>query len=300
MKRSLIAAAVAAGALVVGGNAAASSGFMLITSNTTLTEDQYGPILVVSPAVTLDCAGHLVLGSGGGNGIAAVAPGVTVENCKVQGFATGIYTNAARTQILANTMVRNGEGVRLDGAVDSTVADNTANASDFWGIIACCNAQRNRISGNTTDGNRLLGLALNHASHTSVVHNTATHNDLGFGIAFDSDFNDISHNVAVDNNRGFDFAFVADSTIEHNVSSRNGQGPNGGGFSFNDAFRNRVANNFAMDNGSTGFHLFFRNESNVFTKNHACGNYYTDALDQSVGAVPNTWSQDHFCSSALP
>jgi parallel beta-helix repeat protein len=300
MKRILIAAAVAAGALVGAAHAGASTGFMLVTSSTTLTEDHNGPILIAGPSVTLDCAGHSVSGDGSGNGIAVVAADVTVKSCTVRSFSTGIYTNAARTQILANTTVGNGEGIRLDGAVDSTVAGNAANGSDLWGIIACCNAQRDTISGNTMDGNRLLGLALNHASHNSVVHNTATHNDHGYSIAFDSDFNDISHNTAVDNNHGFDFAFVADSTIEHNVSSRNGSGPDGGGFSFSDALRNRVAFNDAMDNGSTGFNLFFRNEANVFTKNHACGNYFPDALDASVGAVPNTWDKNHFCNSTLP
>jgi len=40
----------------------ASSGTMVITTDTTLTEDHQGNILVSANKVTLDCAGHVVSG----------------------------------------------------------------------------------------------------------------------------------------------------------------------------------------------------------------------------------------------
>ena len=79
----------------------------------------------------------------------------------------------------------------------------------------------------------------------------------------------------------------------------NGSGPSGGGYSFNDSSRNTVTRNIAMHNGSSGFNVFFASESNIFTRNHACQNFFGDAFDSSTGAG-NTWTDSHFCSSALP
>ena len=46
--------------------AIASSGTLYVTSNTTLTEDQYGNVVVQGNNITLDCANHTVFGPGVG------------------------------------------------------------------------------------------------------------------------------------------------------------------------------------------------------------------------------------------
>src|SRR4029077_8657205 len=62
----------------------ASSGTMVITTDTTLTEDHQGNILLNANKVTLDCAGHTVSGPGapgfnGGIEVAGGLSGVTVR-----------------------------------------------------------------------------------------------------------------------------------------------------------------------------------------------------------------------------
>jgi len=68
-------------------SARASSGTMVITTDTTLTEDHQGNILVNANKVTLDCAGHTVSGPGvpgfnGGIEVAGGLSGVTVRDAK--------------------------------------------------------------------------------------------------------------------------------------------------------------------------------------------------------------------------
>ena len=67
---------------------------------------------------------------------------------------------------------------------------------------------------------------------------------------------------------------------------------------FNNSSRNTVTGNVATNNGSSGFNVFFGSELNLFTRNHACQNFYGDAFDSSTGAG-NTWAENHFCNSSL-
>ncbi len=60
-----------------------------------------------------------------------------------------------------------------------------------------------------------------------------------------------------------------------------------------------MTGNVATNNGSSGFNVFFGSELNLFTRNHACQNFYGDAFDSSSGAG-NTWSDNFFCNSLLP
>ena len=59
---------------------------LTITSNTKLTQDHWGAIVIAANRVTLDCANHLVTGSGTGNVILIDGhSGVTVKNCRITG-----------------------------------------------------------------------------------------------------------------------------------------------------------------------------------------------------------------------
>jgi parallel beta-helix repeat protein len=302
--RALVLMALVTVALVAGSQALASTGPMYVTSDTTLTEDHFGSVFITADDVTLDCAGHAVIGGGVGTsvsvGIDVLANGVTVTNCVVRGFLTGVFTAAQGTHVVADTLSENNEGLRLQGATGASILGNTADANAWWGILACCNANGNTISGNSTKLNRIVGMGLNGASWNVFTNNVAAHNERGFGVGFSSDHNTISHNVAANNSvTGFDFLDANDNAIDTNVSVRNGSGPNGGGYAFNNSSRNTVTGNIATNNGSSGFNVFFGSELNLFTANHACRNFFGDAFDSSLGAG-NTWIDNHFCNSSLP
>ena len=87
---SMSAVACALGA----GSAGATTGPLVITSDTTLTEDHDGNIVIAANDVTLDCAGHTVTGPGSGSPFVGIlldgTSGVSVKDCQVTAFENGI------------------------------------------------------------------------------------------------------------------------------------------------------------------------------------------------------------------
>jgi len=96
----VLAAAVASASAFLAPGAAAGTGPLLITSSTTLTEDQYGPITIAASGVTLDCAGHRVVGPGFAGIYLGPVSSVTVKNCQVSGFRFGYYLTATSSDML--------------------------------------------------------------------------------------------------------------------------------------------------------------------------------------------------------
>jgi hypothetical protein len=80
----------------------ATSGTMTVTSNTVLTENHTGNIVIGANNISLNCDSHLVTGPGaGGAGIQlAGRQGVTVENCIVTNFAQGFSLKRRRKKPL--------------------------------------------------------------------------------------------------------------------------------------------------------------------------------------------------------
>jgi parallel beta-helix repeat protein len=295
---SAIAFAAILGATLFTSSAAASTGTLTITANTTLTSDHVGNIVIVADNVTLNCARHLVSGDGGGVGIDVLANGVSVANCRVQAFDTGIQTTSDATHILTNDVAHNGEGIRLSGATNATVSRNTASQNEFWGIIAAEGTSGAAITTNSANHNGLIGIALNTATGNHVSDNSATQNgDTGLDSLLSSG-NQILNNAAMHNgNTGFGFESASGNTVIGNSATNNGTPGNGCGFCFNDSSNNSVSQNQAFRNGGVGFFAFFGSQFNVFSRNHGCRNFFVDALDISTGAG-NAWIDNRFCTTS--
>ncbi len=83
----------------------ATSGTLTITTNTTLTETHDGNIIIAADNVTLDCAEHLVTGSGIGI-LLQDRQGVTVKNCRVAHFTNGIVLVRSKGNFISTTKPR--------------------------------------------------------------------------------------------------------------------------------------------------------------------------------------------------
>jgi parallel beta-helix repeat protein len=299
-RRCLLVVAAVIVTISVGGVSPASAApTLVVASNTTLSADYSGQILVVGTGVNLDCAGHRVTGSGEVVGINVVAQGVTVTSCQVQGFGVGIQTSADSTRILASVVSSNDQGIRLAGGSNATVSGNRTDRNTSWGIIAAQGATGATISNNSASSNGLIGIALNTVSGNLIIGNSANHNGrTGLDVGWSSQ-NEIVENVAASNgNSGFLFGEASDNTVSRNVANNNGSQGNGSGFSFNNSSSNTVSYNIAIHNGGVGFFAFFDSELNLFTQNRGCANFYVDAADNSTGAG-NTWTENDFCTSEV-
>ena len=299
-RRCLLVVAAVIVTISVGGVSPASAApTLIVASDTTLSADYSGQILVVGTGVTLDCAGHRVTGSGEVVGINVVAQGVTVTSCQVQGFGVGIQTSSSESRLLANVVSNNDQGIRLAGGSNATVSGNRAGGNASWGIIAAQDATGATISNNSANNNGLIGIALNTVGGNLISGNSANHNGrTGVDIGWSS-HNVIVDNVAANNGiSGFEFGEASNNTVSRNVANNNGTPGNGTGFNFNNSSSNTVSHNIAIHNGGVGFFAFFDSELNLFTQNRGCANFYVDAADNSTGAG-NTWTENDFCTGEV-
>jgi hypothetical protein len=107
---------------------------MPITQTTTLCPGVYdiadtgnpGVLNISGSGATLDCAGAKLVGNGAGIGILSSATSyVTVTNCYVQGYATGVALDGVQHGALFQmAMVSNTVGAQLDGGSNARVTRN--------------------------------------------------------------------------------------------------------------------------------------------------------------------------------
>jgi parallel beta-helix repeat protein len=227
---------------------------MTLTSNTTLTEDHYGNILIHRDNVTLDCAGHTIHGPGvpgiSGGVDVVLSSGVSVKNCVISqfAFANGIFaTVGSNLRLQNNTLVGNAaNGVHVDRMVDGV------------------------LIGNRSDSNAGYGIALTESRRMEVVHNLVERNGAsGIALLEASNGNTVKANQAEANLNGFVAAGAARANVfADNVATANRQT----GFILVEGARgNTFTNNQAKANGENGFTVFASNE-NTLKANHAEAN----------------------------
>ena len=158
-----------------------------LTANTTLT----GDIGVLAPClgnglvigkngITLNCAGFTISGTVAGDGGVYLSgrKKVTVENCIVTGFSSGIY---------------------LYDSSDNIITGNTANGN-YAGIFLTSHSNKNHVTGNVADNNHFEGFYIVGSSGNILTGNTANNNqEEGFSNYMDASKNILTGNTAKNN-----------------------------------------------------------------------------------------------------
>ena len=289
-------------------SALGSSGLKTITGNTTLTEDHLGNIWFAADSVTLDCAGHSVIGPGvagpwPGVGIAVVArTDVTIRNCHVQGFGHGISLSTVRSfSLIGNVSSGNSSvGIALYEATNGTLSRNVAAKNGWWGIsgqnITDIQFGGNRASdngydgfrvftpwpqvhysaglrfvGNTSTGNGLDGLNLSALADGNTLTGNVARDNHWSGLAILSDNNSLMLNQASGNDNGIHIT-GSDNQLAVNASASN----HGNGYALLDgATRNGLRSNLASGNGKDGFVVLGNSPSNQFIGNASWDNVWS-------------------------
>lgn len=307
--------------------AVASSGTMVVTTDTTLTEDHHGNILINASKVTLDCAGHTVSGPGvagfnGGLEVSAGLTGVTVRRCNVTGFdVNGIFSGGGATdgRYEANVSYKNGNhGIHLDVGSGYVVLGNTCHSNGAIGIVLT-GGTNSWIVQNTVDGNHnWAGIALiGRSDNNWVLGNTASHN--GIGIVLDGATNNqlSFNNVSSNDNQGFQLIRSANQNlIDGNSVDKNLIGVEVTDASDSNEIRNNEANlnvlegfkvyqsdgntfktNVANKNGTYGFLVFGGASFNTMIGNFGRGNALFDGYDEDTG-TGDVWKNNHFVKTS--
>ncbi|UCD40167.1 MAG: right-handed parallel beta-helix repeat-containing protein [Candidatus Bathyarchaeota archaeon] len=176
---------------------------LTITTDTTLTEDYFGTIVIGADNVTVDGGGHMIIGPAPDVLICdpedsqTIYPssynswgciigiliegriGVTVKNCSVTGFGIGFY---------------------LSDTNGSTLQENTANNNVFTGFVLS-SSSNNILRNNTANGNREgdgTGFSLERSFGNTLQGNTVNNNSQG--ISFEEcEGNIFFHNTIINN-----------------------------------------------------------------------------------------------------
>lgn len=280
----------------------ASSGEMSITSSTTLTSDHDGNVVIQASGITLDCAGHSIIGAGAADLVGIRADNVTdvtIKNCVVTGFDPhGIYAaGSTGLHLKGNTVLGSaGHAIFLADSPGALIVGNTIRDAGFgdpyggYGVVL----QRSSgavITANTATDNKWAGFALVDASSQATVSsNTSARNGDGFHVEPAADLT-FSRNVARDNyNFGFVVNGVAGGRFVANTVRRNGADgfniqqssdltieanvvkANNNGFYIETTPDSRLVANNASDNRALGIWVSSGSDRATLRLNHASNN----------------------------
>ena len=287
----------------------------VLTRSTRLRED-LGPcpgdgLVIGTDDITLDCAGHRIIGTDDDNGVVLDGrASVNVRNCRIEGFATGISMHGTiGNTVTGNTLVsaeygsgieardgvgdvvgRNrfvGQAARLDSNV-LTFAENKARGETPYGTSVFCygNAAGLRVRDNDLEGFVVLAST----NGARVDHNRMRGGGLGFELE-GARGTRIDHNVVRDGDVGIVALSAMSSLFEDNDvrgMDRSGVVVLGG------SARNLFRDNRADDNGEVGFYVLQGATLNAFDDNEACGNEDVDLLVD--GVTGNRFVDNDFCT----
>lgn len=259
--------------------AADTSGLLVVTSDTTLTEDHNGSIVIDADNVTLDCAGWRVIGTHDSNGIVIVGhSGVVVRNCVVQQFVYGIVLMNSSAGLLERNEVRwNGlSGIDVTGSVDVTVRQNTMHENGFdagySGIDVEYGSSDVVVAGNTSWGNAGNGFYTFQSSNLAFDNNDAFSNSQGFAVENETTQSTFSNNRAV-NNGGNGVTSVTSNANRFIANDASGNG--GAGFQLHRSSGNVLRSNDVRGNSADGIWLDTESDRNVIRDNDIEWNNYT-------------------------
>jgi parallel beta-helix repeat protein len=292
-----------------------ASPFVVITQNTTLSGDLSKPVVIAADNITLDCAGYAVQGPPASGILGSVGirldghNGVTVKNCVISGFETGVRVVLAHANRLENNTANSNSfaGFVLGAAVNNVLIGNEASSNGLYGFDLSVATQGNRFEGNTVDSNGHSGFLVNNASDNvlidNVIHGSGTN-----GIWMLSSLRNVVQGNQLQYGGGDGLRVEAGSnnnTIQDNTSVFN----LGDGFEVNGSSNNSFIANRADENEEYGFRVVNASLNNRFTGNGGCENGIPDAGDPAgqlafsdafVGRSSrgNVWTQSQFCNTS--
>ncbi len=293
-------------------SAAATAGTLYLYTDTTLTEDHYGSVLVMENGVTLDCDGFRIIGSGGASGVVATSKSnVTIKNCQISNTTTGIYAYSAPgfeardneviesnvgtlihsspySLVDSNTYRNNGMGIQVAGAVTASVITHNK-MSDCTTGMSMNGASEFKVDSNTMMGNS-IGVLVLYSEDGVFSNNTSSKNNWGFTIQNSTSINvfdnTMNHNVLF----GIDTSGSTLLTMEENTTNHNGLV---GMYMDSNTSESFIEANTSNHNTNYGLWVHSSASQNTFSHNVGMHNGIWDAKNDSP-LYTNTWSDNHF------
>jgi len=257
----------------------ATTGTMIVTTNTVLTEDHFGNIVVSANGITLDCKDFKVKGSGTGYGIDIVGrSGVSVRFCHTENFGVGFRLQDSSNSILfKNSSTQNFSttgGFYVKNCHGGIMISRNTSFRNIKGRgIAVENSSGVIVSKNDVHHNGFRGLQVGNSTGVLLEKNTVSDNGSAGVVIYQSSKITVEKNTVVNSAyEGFAIMGTKDSKFEKNK---------------------------ANDNNTFGFRVS-GGSNNLFEKNTAFGNGSLDLQDYSCPTLANTWTSNLFDTASCP
>lgn len=179
--------------------------------------------------ITLDCSGWTLAGDGTGVGVRVDGhTGVTVTNCMVQRFATGILLTSApgnhltRNGVSGSTSLGSG-AIQLSSGSDGNVVEGNRAWDNAGRGIAVVDSDGNLVRDNGLVRNAFRGIDLIDAASNAVIENLVHDNTSGGVVISGSADANLLHGNTVTESGSEGFAvFAGTNFLTFNVADDNG------------------------------------------------------------------------------
>ena len=243
-------------------------------------DDVNGQIVVERDFIRIDGNGHLLEGSGSGNGIELSGRrSVSISNLRIESFRFGIFLNDSSDNLLSgnNVSVNVVCGIFLYNHSDrNTICGNKAKAN--FDAIYLYRSSGNTICGNALSESGEEGIETYVSSDNVINGNDVTANKYGGISLLDSSGNNtISGNNVKNNTSGiWLYSYSDNNTVKANEVAGNYQG-----ICLESSSRNIVRENAVTFNKYDGI-VLDRASDSLVSQNNVSGNYRGIALRNSL------------------
>jgi parallel beta-helix repeat protein len=240
----------------------------------TFTADIFDSIVIQRDNIVVDGAGHMLTGTGTGNGIdLTVTSNVTIKNIRITTFGFGIYLDGSSGDILSSNTISNNfyDSIYLyDSSNNNTVSGNNVTGNGYYGIGIVASSYNN-VSGNVAANNKQDGIGLGSSLYNSISGNNVTNNTLdGIGLYDSCNNNSIFGNNITSNL--VDGIYLYDHS-NYNVISDNNITSNGEwGVGAITSSYNVISGNIIAKSGYDGIGLGSSSNNNTVSANNVTSN----------------------------
>ena len=272
----------------------------VVTSNTNLSGDCMGPLVVGASGITVNLGGHAVTCGPVPNPPTASVGieifGQTndhVTNGEVENCNLGIQISRGGSHELSNLNVHNHffAGIHLDRSSNNVIR-NTVSSSNSDGVFLDIGAAFNKLDHLQIEQNSGTGIEIALGADNNVVTSSFLRRNAVAGIVMDGSNNTIDRSTNVTESRvGIEVAASTGNTIRATKSFDNDFT---GILLMEDATNATIQSSDASNNGQTGIQLLSAATNNLIMSNKAFGNGSFDLEDDNPACDDNTWKSNQF------
>ncbi|MGC8730222.1 MAG: NosD domain-containing protein [Candidatus Micrarchaeia archaeon] len=170
---------------------------------------------IKSNNVVFDCGSHKIFGNGYGTAITANGDNITISNCTISNFATGIWlNNAFYMNIFSNKVNITAVGINVTNSKNLTLLNNQVSYPSVYGI-ALQNSSNTELYQDSVNygGKGSAGIYLYNSTLNTIINNTANSANIGIEFAGNSTQNYVIQNFMQGTNYDY-FCQAPDSPID--------------------------------------------------------------------------------------